>query len=394
MGADVDIFFEKITELKKNCESIYIYGTGLYGQNICKILNKAGISVNGFVTTDIPDQDILFGLPIYQALDVLPNNIGLVLGLNRHNTAVVSAFLKKNNFDMRRVIYGAEFIDKGGIRGGYDEIPTIEITTKIGCRINCRYCPQRKLLDEYYESDKNRISVMTLETFEKCISHIPDEAIILFSGMVEPLHNPMCRDMMEMALEKGHKVDLYSTFSEISFQETEKISRLPLEFVGLHVADKKRFASIVTDEEYYKKIEFLVNAKKANGMPFVNACNAQTEPDDKVASICEGKYEILTTMLDRAGNLQDENLYSKQTLHGKLSCSLCGKKLNHNILLPDGTLLLCCMDYGMKHILGNLKDQNYEEIMNGNEMKRIKKGISGDETVDILCRNCSCANKL
>ena len=121
MGANVNIFFEKITELKKNCESIYIYGTGLYGQNICKILNKAGISVNGFVTTDIPDRDILFGLPIYQALDVLPNNIGLVLGLNRHNTAVVSAFLKKNNFDMRRVIYGGEFIDKGGIRGGYDE---------------------------------------------------------------------------------------------------------------------------------------------------------------------------------------------------------------------------------------------------------------------------------
>ena len=80
MGADVDIFFEKITELKKNCESIYIYGTGLYGQNICKILNKAGISVNGFVTTDIPDQDIILGLPIYQALDVLPNNNGLVLG--------------------------------------------------------------------------------------------------------------------------------------------------------------------------------------------------------------------------------------------------------------------------------------------------------------------------
>lgn len=390
----MDIFFEKIIELKKNCEKVYIYGTGLYGQNIYKILKKEDIFIDGFVTTDIPDRDMLFELPMYWVQDVLSNNIGLVLGLNRHNTATVLEFLEKNNFDMQRVIYGGEYIDKGGVRGGYDEIPTIEITTKIGCRINCKYCPQKKLLNKYYEKDKNRISMMTLEMFERCINHIPDEAIILFSGMVEPLHNPLCRDMMEMVLEKGHKVDLYSTFSEISFEETEKISRLPLGFVGLHVADKRKFAKIVADEAYYKKIEFLVNAKKADGTPFVNVCNAQTDPDDVVAAICDGKYEILTTMLDRAGNLQDENLYSKRMLHGKISCSLCGKKLNHNILLPDGTLILCCMDYGMKHILGNLRDQNYEEIMNGEEMKRIKKGIWGDETVDILCRNCSCANKL
>ena len=221
---------------------------------------------------------------------------------------------------------------------------------------------------------------------------IPREATILFSGMVEPLHNPLCIDMMKMALERGHKVDLYSTFSEISFQETEEISKLPLGFVGLHVADKRRFANIVTDEAYYEKINHLVNAKKEDGTPFINVCNAQTEADDRAAAICEGKYEILTTMLDRAGNLKDENLYSRQTLHGKISCSLCGQKLNHNILLPDGTLLLCCMDYGMQHVLGNLLEQSYEEIMEQEEMRRIRAGIEGDEKIAVLCRKCSCAN--
>lgn len=254
--------------------------------------------------------------------------------------------------------------------------------------------PQEVLLERYYEGNKNREPIMTMETFEKCINHIPDEATILFSGMVEPLHNPLCVDMIKAALEKGHKVDLYSTFSGISLDETKKISKLPLGFVGLHVADKRRFANIVTDNTYYKKIEYLINAKKEDGTPFVSVCNAQTEPDERVAAICEGKYEILTTMLDRAGNLQHEGLYSRQTLHGKISCSLCGQKLNHNILLPDGTLLLCCMDYGMKHVLGNLRTQSYEEIMNGEEINRIKKGISGDEAEDILCRKCSCANSV
>lgn len=388
----MDAFFEKITDLKKTCKDVYIYGAGLYGQNIYKILKKAGVSIDGFVVSDSQDIRTLFGLPVLQIKEVILDNVGLILGLNRHNTAVVLELLKNYNFDMEKIAYGSDYIDRGEIRGGYDEIPTIEITTQIGCRIHCKYCPQRVLLERYYVKDKNRESFMTIETFRKCISHIPDEATILFSGMVEPLHNSLCVDMIRLALEKGHKVDLYSTFSEISLNETKKIAQLPLGFVGLHVADNRKFANIVTDDEYYHKIAYLINAKKKDGTPFVSVCNSQTEPDERVAAICEGKYEILTTMLDRAGNLQDENLYSKQTLHGKISCSLCGQKLNHNILLPDGTLLLCCMDYGMKHVLGNLKMQSYEEIMKGEEIERIRKGISGDETEDILCRNCSCAN--
>lgn len=388
----MNVFFEKIAELKKNCKEVYIYGAGLYGQNIYKILKKGGISVDGFVVSDNCGSRTLFDLPIFQIGEVISDDVGLILGLNRHNTAAVLQLLKKYNFDMKRVAYGNDYIDRGEIRGGYDEIPTIEITSRIGCRINCKYCPQGVLLEKYYQKDKNRESVMTIETFEKCINHIPDEATVLFSGMVEPLHNSQCVDMIKIALEKGHKVDLYSTFSEISLDETKKISKLPLGFVGLHVADKRKFANIITDDEYYKKIEYLINAKKEDGTSFVSACNAQTEPDERVAAICEGKYEIFTTMLDRAGNLQYEDLYSKQTLHGKISCSLCGQKLNHNILFPDGTLLLCCMDYGMKHVLGNLRTQSYEEIMNGEELNRVKRGISGDETEDILCRNCSCAN--
>ena len=79
---------------------------------------------------------------------------------------------------------------------------------------------------------------------------------------------------------------------------------------------------------------------------------------------------------------------------GKISCSLCGQALNHNILLPDGRVLLCCMDYGMKHVLGNLTEQSYAEIMNGKEIDKIKAAINGDESIDILCRRCSSATEI
>lgn len=389
----MDKFFEKIKKLKKNSKEVYIYGAGIYGQNIYKILESNGITVDGFVVTDNTNSQEVFGHLVLNIQDIIQREVGIILGLNRHNAAEVIELLKKYNFPMDRVVLGNEYIDKGGVRGGYDEIPTVEITTRMGCRINCKYCPQSTLLTKYYENDKNREQIMSIQTYEQCLEHIPLEATILFSGMVEPLHNDLCVEMIKLALHRGHQVDLYSTFSEVSIDVVKDICKLPLGFVGLHVADKRRFANIITDEEYYKKIEILLNAKKEDGTPFVNVCNAQTEPDERVKEICKGKYDILTTMLDRAGNLKDENLYSKQSLHGKLSCSLCGQKLNHNVLLPDGTLLLCCMDYGMQHVLGNLLDNTYDEIMNGTEMKKVKEGIDGEESIELLCRKCSCANE-
>lgn len=94
------------------------------------------------------------------------------------------------------------------------------------------------------------------------------------------------------------------------------------------------------------------------------------------------------------GTLYDNLIKATKIRKGKISCSLCGKALNHNILLPDGRVLLCCMDYGMKHVLGNLMEQSYEEIMNGKEINKIKDAINGDESIDVLCRGCSSATEI
>ena len=167
---------------------------------------------------------------------------------------------------------------------------------------------------------------------------------------------------------------------------------LPIDYVTLHVADAKGYAKISTTNEYYRLLEIAVNSKKRNGSMFIDMCNSQAEPDVRVAEICRGKYIITSTLLDRAGNLKGDNLVSKCIRSGKIVCGICGNALNRNELLPDGTLLLCCMDYSMKHVLGNLKEQPYEEIMNGEEIKRVKRGMEFDFEKDVLCRSCSSAN--
>lgn len=62
-------------------------------------------------------------------------------------------------------------------------------------------------------------------------------------------------------------------------------------------------------------------------------------------------------------------------------------------MLPDGTLVLCCQDYGMKHILGNLLHDSWQDIQKGYAYQYFKRGLK-DGSCDILCRKCADAKRV
>ena len=386
-----DGFLNEAEELKRKTDKLYIYGAGLYARNIYGILSENGICIDGFIVTKVENADKLYGLPVVNAECVIHNNIGIIIGTNSLNRISITEKLQQSNFNMDYVVQGTDYIEQNGLR--YDGSPTMQVTTRIGCMVNCKYCPQNLLIKKYYENDKKRSSVMSLEVFEKCLGRLPKNTRISFCGMAEPFLNPECGEMIKLAHQSGRTVELYTTLVGADRKTIEEIAEIPFGYVTLHVADRYGYAHIPITDEYYDLIEFVIHYKRRDGAPFVNMCNAQAQPDEKIAEICRGKYEILTALHDRAGNLKDDKLLNKNTPEGKISCSLCGNKLNHNNLLPDGTVLLCDFDYGMQHVLGNLLDQTYEEIMDGSEWNRVCKGMSGDLRQDILCRKCSCANR-
>lgn len=383
--------WENIKDLRSASEKLYIYGAGQYGRSMFKIMQKKNIAVDGFIVTVREGETSLFGLPVLEFRTIKNRDIGIVVGVNSLNAIEVKKVLESNGFNMKKVVWGDKLFDNQGVRGGFDQTTSaVEITTRIGCKVNCKFCPQSTLLRKYYENDADRTSVMSLETFSKCLNNVPHNCVIIFSGMSEPFLNPDCLEMIKLAVSSGRAVNLYTTLVGVDISLAEQLREIPFEFVTLHVADKYGYANIPVSDEYYKMVDMLINWKQKDGRPLVNVCNAQTEPDEKILEICEGKCEVLTSMFDRAGNLNDPQLFKREYLSGPLSCSIC-RKLDHNVLLPDGTLLLCCMDYSMKHVLGNLLENSYEEILNGNVAERIKCDMSGEEG-DILCRRCPSAH--
>lgn len=42
-------------------------------------------------------------------------------------------------------------------------------------------------------------------------------------------------------------------------------------------------------------------------------------------------------------------------------------------MLPNGDVVLCCMDYNLKHVIGNLLTQTYKQVMEGEKLAEIIK---------------------
>ena len=212
--------------------------------------------------------------------------------------------------------------------------------------------------------------------------------MIEWAGFVEPFLNNESIDMMQYAFEQGYEMTLYTTLIGLTKKKLMKIISMPFKQVVLHVADKDGYANIPVTDEYLELLEIIINAKKKDGTPFVDNANCQSEPHPKVLEKTKDKIRIYGEMSDRAGNLENkDNKLRGGEKCGRIYCERA-VNLNHNVLLPDGTVVLCCNDFGMKHVLGNLLKEDYDSIISSEQMRLVKRGMNLDESLSILCRKC------
>jgi adenine C2-methylase RlmN of 23S rRNA A2503 and tRNA A37 len=62
-------------------------------------------------------------------------------------------------------------------------MPTLEITTHLGCALACRFCPQDRLMKSYPKGDPRDLS---LANFVRIVDKVPAHVRLDFSGMAEP----------------------------------------------------------------------------------------------------------------------------------------------------------------------------------------------------------------
>lgn len=388
--------YKYIDSIRKLPEPRYIYGAGKAGHIILQLCNQNGIKISGFCVTDLKgNQQSIDGYSVFSFMELVGrvSSPSIIVGVVQRGSLSIEKSLQSEGItEFVSLPDDILMLDSRELRR-YNS-PIIEVTPKIGCSVNCRFCPQKLLLSRYYKDNSNRKSEMSFDDFKIYLEKIPANTILDWSGFVEPFLNTAAIDMMEYADSKGFEQTLFTTLQGLDYDTFERVLRIHFDEVILHTVDRFGYANIPVTEQYLSMIKDIIAAKKADGSPFLTGANCQFEPSEKVTAITAGKVKIYCEMSDRAGNLdnEDKRLVSKHS-SGKIRCSR-SRRLNHNVLLPDGSLVLCCNDFGMDYVLGNLNKDTYEDIQNSDIMKKIISEMNSDLDKSVICRNCMFAKRI
>lgn len=381
---------EYMSEIKRKTKffnNIYIYGAGKIANIICGILNILEINFTGYCVSEIEQNfQIVNNKKVVGIDDLLFDNENtlFLLAVKPSKEKELIKYLEKKGY--------TNFIKIPNLINYFEEekfenylSPEMEITVGIGCRVNCKYCPQKNLYEKY---QGNRI--MNFNTFKICIDKLPQDTTIIFSGFCEPFLNEDCVDMILYAFKKNMKVKLFTTLEGLTIEKFEQISKLNFEEVVLHLPDKFGYAHINTDKKYIELLERVVDSQKSNGENFISYANSQFAVSENIMEIVQGKVRITGEMCDRAGNLKNEELPNNIVDTKKKRFCTRAYNLNHNVLLPNGDVVLCCNDFALRHKYGNLILNSYEEVViNSKERKFLFECLYGLVNEDILCNKCS-----
>lgn len=277
----------------------------------------------------------------------------------------------------------------------------VEITTTMGCPNNCAYCPQ-DLLNKSY---KGKERVLSFEDFKQILKNIPKSIQLDFGGMTEPFTNPQATDMILYADKLGYEIMLYTTLRNFSIDDIYKLK--DVKFIGcvIHTVDKDNLIKNKVDEEYLEKIKLLKELNYSN-LDFMVIGKPREDIEQAIG------YNLQSTKILLRGNQLSKDEFKNispdiiEPFQGQFKDNrkplICGSLVNtrktfrptlaeRTVMLPNGDVVLCCMDYALRHPLGNLKIQHYNSIINSRAMRTIEASMLGKNDEYLLCRDCEWA---
>lgn len=276
-------------------------------------------------------------------------------------------------------------------------MPTLEITTMIGCPLRCTYCPQEQLQSAYGKDER----YLSLENFELVLRKLPKFVRVDLSGMSEPWANPRASEMLHRALLGGFNVAIYTTLC--GMHDYEWVLRLlddyahQVEVVVIHLPDKNgNMRGFKATKKYLMTLEAFARKKETGAKYLIDFMTMDKEHgvEPGLESWIDRHIETVEwTANSRAGSLDQKAIgaqpIEQQPYHEvPISCSFT-PFYDHNVMFPNGDVVLCCMDYSMKHKLGNLFTDEYYDLFLSKELNELRVANMKRCHTDVICKKCT-----
>ena len=267
----------------------------------------------------------------------------------------------------------------------------IEITNV--CNLKCTFCPDTKRKKEFME----------VESFKKIISKIKKYTnLITLHIKGEPLLHPKFDEIV-----KNSEIPINVTTNEtLLLQNKEALSNKMIRQINisLHSLDKN---SGMNTKEYIEKIfEAIdyIHEKNLNIYISYRLWNlkniSENSQNYEILKALESKYKVENIIEKARENMfikLDENIFLNQDIEfewpsldttSEENMGTCYGARQQLGILVNGDVVPCCLDQDGVIELGNIFEQNLDEILDSERAKNMVKGFCENRVVEELCKKC------
>lgn len=249
--------------------------------------------------------------------------------------------------------------------------------------------------------------MLSVANFKLALSKLPDHVRIDFSGMAEPWLNPDATEMVDYAYSTGRQVAVYTTLEGLDPEDASMLLRkfscritAAAPWV-VHLPDnEKNMPGWKASNRYSATLETVLAFKRDNPNAAISfmtmSSTGSVHPD---ISLLFGQRLDGFVGISRVENLNRNDFESGELrpIVKQSTPIVCASTpfFDHNGMLPNGDVVLCCMDYSTKNIIGNLLTQDYYTMFAGPTMQQVRaKSMQYGYDPDFICKNCENATCL
>lgn len=278
----------------------------------------------------------------------------------------------------------------------------VEITSI--CNLACTFCPPPKRESMFVSPEE---FADRLEQIKPHTNHI----YLHVKG--EPLLHPKIDLLLDIAAEKGIKVNMTTNGSLLAKSGHKLMNKPALRQINfsLHSFDGHHGTGAPGKAEYVQSVVDFAKEIAARSSVIVSfrlwnlardqITNLEHQRNREVLSILESSFDITEPieehinrssgfkLADRIYLNQDyEFIWPKLDEEADDGRGFCHALRNQAAILANGTVVPCCLDGDGVINLGNVKNQSFGSIIEGDRATRLYDGFSNRQVVEELCRKC------
>ena len=272
----------------------------------------------------------------------------------------------------------------------------VEITNV--CNLRCAFCPGTRRAPRFMSPEEFRLLAGKLR---------PYTGYLYLHVLGEPLLHPDLSELLGIARELDFRVCLTTNGTLLPRQLAVLESAPALHKLSVSLHSFEANESKMSMEDYLGGVWDSCTALASRGvlcaLRLWNAGGLEAE-NDKILQFLSNKIEKSVDMLptDRRGNrtllshifLERAEKFDWPSLEApEMGVEFCHGLRRQIAVLCDGTVVPCCLDGEGSIPLGNLLEQEMEEILSSRRVKNIQEGFARRQPCEELCRRCGYATR-